>query len=87
MAGSMARSGQNSLAQGLPWVLPYNTYSPEGARSAHVTWLGASIAESNDPFRAHPDKGVNPGLSWPLRALGCQKHSFFIERHLTFEWM
>jgi hypothetical protein len=39
---SVARSGQESIAQGLPWVIPPNRTSPEGATSCpfeagHVT--------------------------------------------------
>ena len=35
-ASSVARSGQKSIAQGLPWVSQENVFSPEGARDVRM---------------------------------------------------
>jgi len=64
----MARSGQESLAQGLPWVIPANRISPEGATSGG-NWLRTFEPDRvriSSPFRAKRNIGlprVNPGLS------------------------
>src|SRR6202046_2860547 len=67
---SVARSGQNSLAQGLPWVISPTRTSPEGAtrygrESAPNLLIGsrALLAHSgqNVYFRL---PRVNPGLSF-----------------------
>jgi hypothetical protein len=37
---SVARSGQESIAQGLPWVIPSTRISPEGATTCGENRLG-----------------------------------------------
>ncbi len=77
---SVARSGQKSLAQGLPWVSRKYMFRPEGARNAHaIRFKGPEpiIAASRGPFsfRANSGGGTTQGKPWatlfrPLRATG-----------------
>jgi hypothetical protein len=59
---SVARSGQESIAQGLPWETRSNVKRPEGAPS-----FGKVIPErlvSGRPFRASTNKPKTQGKPW-----------------------
>jgi hypothetical protein len=71
-----APKGQESLAQGLPWVSRYKRLALEGLEIADAIRSKGSesiLAASGGPFRANSGGGITQGkpwamLSWPLRA-------------------
>jgi hypothetical protein len=72
-----ARSGQESLAQGSPWVWQKKVLSPEGARDTRNAAQGPVASRSSlciaGPFRADSGGKFTPGkpgamFHWPLRA-------------------
>jgi hypothetical protein len=71
-----APKGQESIAQGLPWVIPPTRISPEGANRHGENWLRTfelDRVHSPSPFRANRLFRLTQGkpwamLSWPLRA-------------------
>ena len=73
----MARSGQESIAQGSPWVNSPSGMSPEGAGRYGGNWLrrsGLDRVHISSPFRAERLFWLTQGkpwamLSWPLRAV------------------
>jgi hypothetical protein len=61
-----ARSGQESLAQGLPWVARINVFALKGLEK----WKRARgpvevvLALAWGPFRANPGEGNTQGKPW-----------------------
>jgi len=59
---SVARSAQKSIAQGLPWVIPPNRISPEGA-TRYRTFAPDRVNVSS-PFRAKRLFWLTQGKPW-----------------------
>jgi hypothetical protein len=63
----MARSGQESIAQGLPWVIPPTRISPEGATRHGENRLQAFKPDReriSSPFRAKRLFRLTQGKPW-----------------------
>jgi hypothetical protein len=74
----VARSGQESIAQGLPWVSQEKCFAlkgPERDPKAHAgSGCKPMLAVQNGPFRANSAREPTQGkpwamLFWPLRAM------------------
>jgi hypothetical protein len=71
-----APKGQESLAQGLPWVSRYKRFALKGLNAHTIRFKGLEpmLAVPGGPFRASSGGGITQGepwamLSWPLRAV------------------
>jgi len=80
-----APKGQESLAQGLPWVSRNKRFALKGLENAHAIRLKGSepiLAVPGGSFTANSDGGITQGkpwamLSWPLRATDCKRPNSF----------
>jgi hypothetical protein len=64
---SVARSGQEDLAQGLPWVIAPARISPEGATKYEENWLQTFERDRVhifNPFRANVLYRLTQGKPW-----------------------
>jgi hypothetical protein len=73
-----APQGQESLAQGLPWVSRHKAFRPEGARAAHAIRFKDSepiLAEPSGPFMANLGGGISQGKPWAIAFLATSGHT------------
>jgi hypothetical protein len=64
---AMARSGQESIAQGLPWVIPPTRIGPEGATRSgenRVQTFEPDCVRVSSPFRAKRLFWLTQGKPW-----------------------